>query len=450
MQTTKVRGSLAATVLLGLGLVAVLVWWFSATASAAANTYYVSPSGSDGNSCLSAANPCLTIGVAISKAASGDQIIIASGYYTEHLTLDKNLTLSGVTADLTRIDGGGNGRVLQVPAGITATLNDLTIQRGYFTSAINGAGIYNSGVLTLTRSNVLQNAIASATGGDVHGGGIYNDGLLTLIDSNVGGNGAASPLGDAVGGGIANYGTLNLNRSAVGLNGAGAAFGRAYGGGIANYGKLTAVNSSIGGNGAGTGFYSSHGGGIYNDAAAGLVNLNNVTIADNVVGVLTGGSGTGEGAGIANNAGSFIVHNTIVATNTSGTCAINLDGSISCTQFPNVRLDCVGIVVSTGYNLLGDDTGCTFISSTGDQVGSGASPIDPKLDYPALNGGYSPNAALLKGSPAIDAGDNSNCPATDQRGEKRPFDGDWNGSFICDIGAYEVGPLRLYLPLIRR
>ena len=39
--------------------------------------------------------------------------------------------------------------------------------------------------------------------------------------------------------------------------------------------------------------------------------------------------------------------------------------------------------------------------------------------------------ALLAGSPAIDAGGDANCPATDQRGVTRP-----QGSH-CDIGAYE-------------
>jgi hypothetical protein len=44
----------------------------------------------------------------------------------------------------------------------------------------------------------------------------------------------------------------------------------------------------------------------------------------------------------------------------------------------------------------------------------------------------------LPGSPAIDAGNNSACPATDQRGVVRPQDGDGVGTNLCEIGAYEV------------
>ncbi|MGH8693600.1 MAG: choice-of-anchor Q domain-containing protein, partial [Burkholderiales bacterium] len=39
--------------------------------------------------------------------------------------------------------------------------------------------------------------------------------------------------------------------------------------------------------------------------------------------------------------------------------------------------------------------------------------------------------ALLDGSPAINAGNPTNCTATDQRGLPRAKDG------ACDIGAYE-------------
>jgi len=50
------------------------------------------------------------------------------------------------------------------------------------------------------------------------------------------------------------------------------------------------------------------------------------------------------------------------------------------------------------------------------------------------NGGSTQTMALLPGSPAIDAGNNANCPVADQRGVTRP-QGDG-----CDIGAYEYVP----------
>ena len=56
---------------------------------------------------------------------------------------------------------------------------------------------------------------------------------------------------------------------------------------------------------------------------------------------------------------------------------------------------------------------------------------DPKLSTLGNYGGFTPTIPLLRGSSAIDTGDDSVCPATDQRGVTRPF-----GSH-CDIGAYE-------------
>ena len=63
------------------------------------------------------------------------------------------------------------------------------------------------------------------------------------------------------------------------------------------------------------------------------------------------------------------------------------------------------------------------------------------------NGGATWTHALLAGSPAIDAGTNSGCPATDQRGVARPIDGNHDGSAVCDIGAVEAPPKAfVYLP----
>jgi hypothetical protein len=56
---------------------------------------------------------------------------------------------------------------------------------------------------------------------------------------------------------------------------------------------------------------------------------------------------------------------------------------------------------------------------------------DPLLGALADNGGPTQTRALSSGSPAIDAGNNSACPAADQRGILRPQGGG------CDIGAYE-------------
>jgi hypothetical protein len=119
--------------------------------------------------------------------------------------------------------------------------------------------------------------------------------------------------------------------------------------------------------------------------------------------------------------------NTIVAGNT---CAIG----------PDVW----GTMYSEGYNLIGNakDAAGFNAASLHDQLGTPATPIDPKLAALADWGGPTWTMALLPGSPAIDQGNYAS--PTDQRGHARPYNqaavANAPGGNGNDIGAYEVSP----------
>jgi predicted outer membrane repeat protein len=309
-----------------------------------------------------------------------------------------NSTVSGNHGD----DGGG------IEAD-TANLTNSTVSgnlAGEF-----GGGIH-AGTLTLTNSTVTGNRANDSGGG-------LAVGEATLTDSTVSGNSAFDGAG-----GIS-AGTVTLTRSTVSGNSAGGDGGGILastvtligttvsgnhagrnGGGI-DATTATLTNSTVSGNTA----ISGNGGGI--DAVA--LTLVNVTVADN-------SAHTGGGVFLANG-GTSSVRNTIIAENL--------------VDFGGAGPDLSGAFTSGGHNLIGDGTGATgFVNGTnGDQVGTAARPIDPRLGPLANNGGPTLTHALLPDSPAINRGDNTDVPATDQRG----------GQFLrsvgpTDIGAFEVQP----------
>ena len=351
--------------------------------------------GNDSNDCLSVQTACRTIGHAISLASSGDSINVAAATYFEGLSIGKNLTILGSGCSRTIINGSsgrGVAHVVSISSAAVVTLSGLRISGGGSGSTAGG-GIYNAGTLILNDSCVDGNHVqGSGTAGLAAGGGIYNASVLTINNGELSGNTAvASPATGASGGGIYNKGRLTINRSTIkGNSASGSGSGGEYGGGISNYGTLTINNTTLLGNSA-----IGSGGGIYN---GGTLIISNATIS---------GNSAIYGGGID---GPATLQNSIVASNTSGG-------------------NCLGTIVSSGYNLSSDNT-CNF-NGPRDQKN-----INPMLGPLRNNGGPTQTMALLAGSPGLNAGNFRGCTdgrgnllTTDQRGARRPEP-------TCDIGAY--------------
>jgi hypothetical protein len=94
-----------------------------------------------------------------------------------------------------------------------------------------------------------------------------------------------------------------------------------------------------------------------------------------------------------------------------------------------------GPLIDGGHNICSDGS-ASFTAP------SSVNNTDPLLGPLGDNGGPTPTMALLPMSPVIDAGDDSVCPPTDQRGVPRPQ------GLACDIGAFELAPV-LTVSLIR-
>ena len=112
-------------------------------------------------------------------ARDGDTIYIAAGTYAENLVLDKDLRLVGARGpELTRIDGGYQGRVIDVPVPRIVVLEDLHLVRGY---ANRGAGVRGLGAtLHLVRTRVAEQLFGNPLFGGNGGGLQVQGGALRL------------------------------------------------------------------------------------------------------------------------------------------------------------------------------------------------------------------------------------------------------------------------------
>lgn len=312
-------------------------------------------------------------------------------------------------SEVITVSGGGMTGVFWVEAGSILAIQHLTVTDGYL-HIENGAGLYNEGKLTVTNSTFLNNNVIGGIGG-----GIYNGDTLMVINSTLSGNN-----GD-FGGGMYNRGTLSVTNSTLSGNSAG------YGGALSNYGTLTVVNSTLSGNNS-----SDYGGAIDN---GGTLTVTNSTLS---------GNSTSFGGGIYNEGGSYYGISTVTNSTLSGNSAI-YGGAISnwsVLTATNTIIanspsggNCEGAIIDGGHNI-SSDASCSIDPANGSMPNT-----DPLLGPLQDNGGPTWTHALLPASPASDAGDNTKCPPTDQRGVLRPQDGNGDGLAICDIGSFELeGP----------
>lgn len=366
----------------------------------------------------------------------------------------------------------------------------------------SGGGIYNQGTLTAIRSQIKDNFTGSGGSGTTGtsgnltvgqagaGGGIYNAGQgdmwldTTLVRGNSTADGSyltnpvsttGGPGGD--GGGIFNAGSGKITNSTVAWNRAGAGHqagthgvggAGGNGGGIFNTGSLTVSAVTVNDNEAGRGGDGGNcgiggdGGGIANSRDAALHVLNS-TVSFNRSGdggstpgspACRGGDGggvhgpdelmvdsstfSGNDTGLGGSGGGIFVgsgdygslRNTILAGNTA-----THDGP-----------DCAGLIELKGHNLLQATNGCILVIFP--DAGPNLLGADPLLEARINYGGPTETHALRRGSPAIDAGTcttlQGDLVPADQRGVPRP-----QGP-ACDIGAFELQRLRIYLPVVLR
>jgi CSLREA domain-containing protein len=330
----------------------------------------------------------------------------------------------------------------------TTNLTDVNITNN---TAQNGGGIANGSrsMMTITTSVVSQNSAENSGGGILASGNF--GGRLTLNSSTISNNTALNSGGgisshrctltinlssindnSAVnGGGIYNDGVFNtqtINNSTVRNN-----LASGDGGGIYNAGgTLSVINSTIHTN-SGRATSTEGGGGIYNSVAT--LNISNSTINNNAT--------NKQGGGVFNRGTANLSYSTISQNQAIngggifnfGTATVNVRSAIIGDNINNngAAPDFAGTLTSQGYNLIENLAGTAI---TGTNVGNILGQ-DPQLLPLGNYGGITQTVALMATSPAVDAANPTNFPATDQRNVSRPEDGSLNGTVLPDIGAYE-------------
>ncbi|MDW5597358.1 choice-of-anchor Q domain-containing protein [Conexibacter stalactiti] len=313
-----------------IGALAALAIGAPGTATAAVPSFSVTTTADPiGDGACEVGGTCSLRQALVASGAGGGTIALPAGIYqlqrgalTVNASIANPITVTGAGAGAggTTIEQTGSDRVLNVLAGlvevsgVTLTGGDLRGDDGPDGEAaedsapafdgtpgeaVSGAGVRNSGRLTLTDVVVTGNRAEGGDGGD---GG--DDGGMPIGAPGRGGAG-----GSARGGAIDNQERLTLVRTVVSGNVAQAGSGGASGSG-----------TSVDGGGGGVGGIGS-GGGIEN---AGRLSLVDATVRDNVATAGDGGGspwttpgfgGRAGGGGIASDGPSLTIERSTISGN---------------------------------------------------------------------------------------------------------------------------------------
>jgi CSLREA domain-containing protein len=318
--------------------------------------------------------------------SSGELVVFGSG----------TVTVRGAGARQTVVDAHQSSRVFNLEAD-RSVLEGMTVTGGNTNPMLGGEVPGDGGGVLAYEAEeaVLQGVAVSGNVASQNGAGVsappegVNKTVLTISNSTIAGNRVTGGAVEGLGGGVYALGKLSLVNSTVTGNSAESTGLVVQGGGV-----LLAIDPASAEGSEGT--------------------LVNSTIAGNSVGT----AGLGGGLAVYNpeptigGSAALTVRNTIVAGNTG----------------PAGASDCAPVATVTSDHNLSSDASCMFTDAGSKQN------ANPLLAGLANNGGETDTLALHPGSPAIDAGTNAGCPATDQRGVARP-----QGS-ACDIGAFELVP----------
>lgn len=329
-----------------------------------------------------------------SRSAGGGAICNLGGTVSIHRTVIKRNEARGTA--------GAGGAILNVQG----SLSLLTVTLWQNSASNSGGGIENfAGEVVLDDVTFDDNETGRSPG---HGGGLHSteDGTVSIIRSVFWQNSALQ------GGGLWSAGALTLEETLLRDNearGVGAIEG---GGGFYNAGGTAVVRKSTFWNNIAA---SSTGGGLIN-AGGGTLDVTYSTFS---------GNAAQSGGGLAIAAGEAELWNTTVASNTAseaGGGVVIADGVLTVgntiigDNAGTLGPDCLGALVSAGYNVLEETAECDVVVDQWDVTGQ-----NPGLAPLAGNGGQAPTHALLPDSPARDV--SGTCGPSDQRGLPAPVYG---------------------------